>query len=227
MDHFGLKIDSSKSFRVVIVDTTWLDLILNILWLFFGGGLAVACVYFILGFVFACSLVLWPFAIQLFKLGFFALFPFGKTVIGPYSFFLFSPSKYQATLEDLDYHQTKVAFQLTGNEDNFCFSSKFLYTLGNILWFPFGLILFIVHSSLALSCVVSIVGIPFAFQHVKLAQFALLPFGAFEDNGLRVVDYVVTVYRRSDEEGQGYIIFPDEQVPLAQAVSLPSVPKYQ
>lgn len=51
-------------------------------------------------------------------------------------------------------------------------------TLGNILWFIFaGLWIFIEHLGLALGLTLTIIGIPFAVQHLKLALLALWPFG--------------------------------------------------
>jgi len=51
-------------------------------------------------------------------------------------------------------------------------------TIGNIIWFIFaGIWLAIGHFFLALLCFVSIIGIPFGIQHVKLAIIALMPIG--------------------------------------------------
>ncbi len=51
--------------------------------------------------------------------------------------------------------------------------------IGNILWILFlGWELCLAHLSLALICAVTVVGIPFAVQHLKLAQLSLIPFGA-------------------------------------------------
>jgi uncharacterized membrane protein YccF (DUF307 family) len=48
----------------------------------------------------------------------------------------------------------------------------------NVLWLLFaGIWIFISHLALAVPLAVSIIGIPFAFQHVKLAMLALAPFG--------------------------------------------------
>lgn len=48
----------------------------------------------------------------------------------------------------------------------------------NLLWFLFaGLWIFLTHMAAALTLAVSIIGIPFAIQHVKLAMLALFPFG--------------------------------------------------
>jgi uncharacterized membrane protein YccF (DUF307 family) len=51
-------------------------------------------------------------------------------------------------------------------------------TIGNILWFIFaGLWIFIEHIGLAFALTLTIIGIPFAIQHMKLALLALWPFG--------------------------------------------------
>jgi uncharacterized membrane protein YccF (DUF307 family) len=48
----------------------------------------------------------------------------------------------------------------------------------NIVWIVFaGLWIFISHIGLAISLALTIIGIPFAVQHVKLAMLALAPFG--------------------------------------------------
>ncbi len=48
----------------------------------------------------------------------------------------------------------------------------------NVLWIIFaGLWIFLSHIALAISLAVTIIGIPFALQHVKLAFLALAPFG--------------------------------------------------
>lgn len=49
----------------------------------------------------------------------------------------------------------------------------------NVLWFLVGGIwISVTHVVFALLCAVTIVGIPFARQHVKLAALAFMPFGA-------------------------------------------------
>jgi uncharacterized membrane protein YccF (DUF307 family) len=54
---------------------------------------------------------------------------------------------------------------------------KFPEIVGNILWLPFGLIIALHHLILAVSFAVTIIGIPFAYQHVKLMYIAVCPFG--------------------------------------------------
>ncbi len=51
--------------------------------------------------------------------------------------------------------------------------------VGNVIWIVFlGWELCLMHLSSAGACAVTIVGIPFALQHLKLAKLSLLPFGA-------------------------------------------------
>ena len=53
-----------------------------------------------------------------------------------------------------------------------------LYLLMNVIWLFFaGIEIAIVHAVLALLFAVTIIGIPFAAQHIKLAYLALVPFG--------------------------------------------------
>ena len=58
-------------------------------------------------------------------------------------------------------------------------ASGCLSIIMNIIWILFaGIEIAIVHLVLALLCGITIVGIPFAIQHIKLAALALVPFGA-------------------------------------------------
>jgi uncharacterized membrane protein YccF (DUF307 family) len=53
-----------------------------------------------------------------------------------------------------------------------------LGVLGNVIWFLFaGLWLAIGHLVSAVVCFVTLVGIPFGIQHLKLAEIALAPIG--------------------------------------------------
>jgi uncharacterized membrane protein YccF (DUF307 family) len=50
--------------------------------------------------------------------------------------------------------------------------------LGNILWLIFlGLPIAIYHLAMAFVCFITIIGIPFAYQHFRFAMIALWPFG--------------------------------------------------
>jgi uncharacterized membrane protein YccF (DUF307 family) len=49
---------------------------------------------------------------------------------------------------------------------------------GNVVWLIIaGVWIFLSHLAMAIPLAISIIGIPFAYQHVKLAMFALAPFG--------------------------------------------------
>ncbi|MDD5765253.1 MAG: YccF domain-containing protein [Candidatus Marinimicrobia bacterium] len=53
-----------------------------------------------------------------------------------------------------------------------------LSTIMNLIWFlSGGILLTVLHLIFALICAVTIIGIPFAKQHIKLLSLALSPFG--------------------------------------------------
>ena len=52
----------------------------NILWLIFGG-IIIAIIYYIVGLLMCISLIGIPFGVQLFKLGTYALWPFGHELV--------------------------------------------------------------------------------------------------------------------------------------------------
>jgi uncharacterized membrane protein YccF (DUF307 family) len=82
-------------------------------------------------------------------MGQFAFFPFGKQAVDRWT--------------------------LSGSRD---VGTGLLGTLGNIIWFVFaGIWLAIGHLISALCCFVTIIGIPFGLQHLKLAGIALAPIG--------------------------------------------------
>ena len=57
-------------------------------------------------------------------------------------------------------------------------SSGCLYLIMNIIWLLFaGIEIALVHLILAFLMAITIIGIPFAAQHLKLATLALVPFG--------------------------------------------------
>ncbi len=118
-----------------------LRLILNVLWIVFGGGFVIWLEYILAGLVLCLTVVGIPFGLQCFKIASLGLFPFGK-----------------------DIERDK--------------SVPVLGTIGNVLWLLIaGVWIFLSHVTLAIGLAVTIVGIPFAIQHVKLALLALWPFG--------------------------------------------------
>jgi len=58
------------------------------------------------------------------------------------------------------------------------FANNPLSLIFNIIWLVlFGWAIAIAHITIAIPLFISIIGIPFAWQHIKLAPLALLPFG--------------------------------------------------
>ena len=119
-------------------------LILNILWIIFGGGLVVFLEYLLGGLLLCITVIGIPFGLQCFKIAKLGLLPFGRDI--------------------LDRKQG--------------FASGALGFAFNILWLIVaGIWIFISHVVLAVGLAVTIIGIPFAYQHLKLAFLALVPFG--------------------------------------------------
>jgi len=53
-----------------------------------------------------------------------------------------------------------------------------LYMILNIIWFLlFGVWIALTHLGFALLCAITVIGIPFAVQHMKLVGFSISPFG--------------------------------------------------
>jgi uncharacterized membrane protein YccF (DUF307 family) len=119
-----------------------MNLLLNLLWIIFGGGIILFFQYIAGGLVLCLTIIGIPFGFQCFKLAIFTLAPFGSTVVE-------SPTA------------------------NGC-----LLTLFNIIWILTGGIwIALTHVLLALVYAITIIGIPFSIQHMKLAGLALTPFG--------------------------------------------------
>lgn len=120
----------------------------NILW-FLLGGIAMGLSWWLAGLICCISIIGIPWARACFVIGTFAFFPFGKRVVD---------RRYVTGVDDIG----------TGP----------LGLIGNILWFIFcGIWLAIGHLCSALLCFITIIGIPFGLQHIKLAEIALLPIG--------------------------------------------------
>jgi uncharacterized membrane protein YccF (DUF307 family) len=119
-----------------------MNLLLNILWIIFGGGIILFIQYILSGIGMCITIIGIPFGIQCFKLAIFALAPFGAHPIDTSA------------------------------------STGCLPVLLNIIWILIGGIwISLTHLVLALVFAITIIGIPFAVQHVKMAGFALAPFG--------------------------------------------------
>jgi len=125
-----------------------MGLIGNILWFIFGGCL-MGLGWWLVGLLAAVTIVGIPWAKACFVIGQFAFFPFGKEAVS--------------------------RKDLTRKDD---IGTGVLGLIGNIIWFLFaGIWLAIGHLSSALVCFVTIIGIPFGIQHIKLALIALAPIG--------------------------------------------------
>ena len=122
--------------------------LLNILWVVLGG-LVMALGWWLAGLLCALTIVGLPWARSCFVIGSFALWPFGQEAVN--------------------------RRDLTGRHD---LGTGALGLIGNVLWFVVaGWWLAIGHLASALACFITIVGIPFGIQHIKLALIALAPVG--------------------------------------------------
>ncbi|MQM34492.1 MAG: hypothetical protein CRU72_08620, partial [Candidatus Accumulibacter phosphatis] len=120
----------------------------NFLWFIFGG-LVMGLAWWLAGLIALLTIVGIPWARASFVIGQFSFFPFGREAISRH--------------------------ELNQQED---IGTGVLGLVGNVIWFVFaGLWLAIGHLTAALACVLTIIGIPFAIQHLKLAGIALAPIG--------------------------------------------------
>lgn len=122
--------------------------LLNLLW-FVLGGVLMGLGWWIAGLLCAITIVGIPWARACFVIGNFSFWPFGQEAI---------------SRRDLNGH----ADLGTGP----------LGLVGNVIWFVVaGWWLAAGHVASALACFLTIVGIPFGIQHLKLALIALAPIG--------------------------------------------------
>lgn len=120
----------------------------NIIWFLFGG-VFMGLAWWFFGLIAFISIIGIPWGRACIVMGNFSFFPFGKEAI------------------DRE--------ELTSNRD---VGTGFLGIIGNIVWFFFaGIWLAIGHIMSAIACFITIIGIPFSIQHLKLASIALFPIG--------------------------------------------------
>lgn len=120
----------------------------NILWLLLGG-LPMALAWWIAALLMIITIVGIPWARAAFLIGRFTLWPFGYRITDRYELF--------------------------GKKN---IGTGPLGLIGNIIWFLLaGLWLAIGHLVSALTCFITIIGIPFGLQHLKLAELSLFPIG--------------------------------------------------
>ena len=114
-------------------------LLLNILWLVFGGLLS-ACAWVFAALLMALTIIGLPWAPAALRIAGYSLLPFGQTVV------------------DRDPGPLSLA--------------------GNIVWFVLaGWWLALGHLILAVGLALTIIGLPFAWAHLKLAGLSLAPVG--------------------------------------------------
>jgi uncharacterized membrane protein YccF (DUF307 family) len=117
-----------------------LSIVLNILWLLFGG-LEAALAWLIAAVLMVITVIGLPWSFAALRIALYTLLPFGH--------------------------------EMRSRPD-----AGPLSTLGNIVWFLLaGWWLAIVHLVLALALAITIIGLPFAWAHLKLAGASLFPVG--------------------------------------------------
>jgi len=122
--------------------------VLNVIWLV-CGGILMGVAWWLAGLVAFASIVGIPWGRACFVIGNLCFLPFGRAVAD--------------------------RSVVTGRAD---VGTGPLGLIGNVIWFLlFGLWLAIGHLVSAVLCFVTIIGIPFGLQHLKLAEIALAPIG--------------------------------------------------
>ncbi|WP_375748561.1 YccF domain-containing protein [Vibrio sp. HN007] len=120
----------------------------NIIWFLFGG-VFMGLAWWLVGVLAFISIIGIPWGRACIVMGNFSFFPFGKEAIDREEF--------------------------SGKRD---IGTGPLGLIGNILWFLLaGIWLAIGHIMSAIACFITIIGIPFSIQHLKLAGIALFPIG--------------------------------------------------
>lgn len=120
----------------------------NIIW-FICGGFVMGLMWWFFGLLAFISIIGIPWGRACFVMGNFSFFPFGQEAIS--------------------------RDELTNEMD---IGTSPFGVIGNIIWFVLaGVWLAIGHIISAVACFVTIIGIPFALQHLKLAVISLAPIG--------------------------------------------------
>jgi uncharacterized membrane protein YccF (DUF307 family) len=124
------------------------SILLNVLWILFGGAV-MAAGWLIAAVIMAITIIGLPWARAAFNIAVYSLLPFGS----------------RAVRRD----------ELTGQGD---LGTGAFGLIGNLIWFILaGWWLAIGHVVFAIGYAVTIIGIPFAWAHLKLAGIALWPIG--------------------------------------------------
>jgi len=125
-----------------------MSLLLNILWILFGG-LWMAAGWLLAAVIMAITIIGIPWSRAAFNIALYTLLPFGQTVV------------------DREEYTGRATIG-TGP----------LGVLGNLIWLVFaGWWLALGHVITGLAWAITIIGLPFAWAHLKLAGIALWPIG--------------------------------------------------
>ncbi|OXX36598.1 YccF domain-containing protein [Vibrio sp. V04_P4A5T148] len=120
----------------------------NIIW-FLLGGVFMGLAWWFFGLLAFISIIGIPWGRACFVIGNFSFFPFGQEAIS--------------------------RDELTNQQD---IGTSPFGLIGNVIWFVFaGFWLAVGHILSAVGCFITIIGIPFALQHLKLAVISLAPIG--------------------------------------------------
>jgi uncharacterized membrane protein YccF (DUF307 family) len=126
----------------------FLSFLLNVLWVF-TGGLWMAAAWLVGALIMAITIIGLPWTRAAFNIALYTLLPFGTKAV--------SRSRF------------------TGQED---LGTGPLGFLGNVIWLVLaGWWLALLHLVHAIVLAITIIGIPFAWAHLKLAKIALWPIG--------------------------------------------------
>src|SRR6266581_6474620 len=124
------------------------SILLNILWIVFGG-LWMAIAWVVAALIMAITIVGLPWTRAAFNIALYTLLPFGQSAV------------------------SRAAY--TGRED---LGTGLLGAIGNLIWLVLaGWWLALGHLVTAIVLAITIIGIPFAWAHLKLAGIALWPIG--------------------------------------------------
>jgi uncharacterized membrane protein YccF (DUF307 family) len=125
-----------------------MSLLLNVLW-FVLGGFWMGLGWLLAGLIMIVTIVGIPWARAAFAIASFSFWPFGRVAVD--------------------------RRLLTGRDD---VGAGAIGVIGNVIWFLLaGWWLALGHLVAAVACAITIIGIPFALQHVKLALLAIAPIG--------------------------------------------------
>jgi uncharacterized membrane protein YccF (DUF307 family) len=125
-----------------------LSLLLNVLWIL-AGGIWMALAWLIAGVIMAITIIGIPWARAAFTIASYTLLPFGRVAVS--------------------------REEVMGRED---LGTGPLGTLGNLVWLLLaGWWLALGHLLVALALAITLIGIPFAWAHLKLVPISLWPIG--------------------------------------------------